>query len=249
MGSIGTLPLGARLSLSGHVLESLSLRSQTLAEAASITDRLRRDILNGEFVPGERLIELTLTERYSAGRAVVREALIELEAEELVEREANRGATVRAISLSEVIQITEARIALETLIARDAAGRCSDADRLLLREIESAMVSAIEHDDLADYSAQNTRLHAAVRTIGANCIATSLVENLLNRSSHHQFRLAFQPGRTDHSLPEHQAIIKAICMNDPDQASSAMCAHLESALETLRDWTDTEIPDESAAVR
>ena len=87
----------------------------------SVTDLLRTGILTGHFAPGERLIELQLSEHFDEGRAAIRSALVELEKEGLVQREANRGATVRRISLGEAIQITEARAALEGLVAQHAA--------------------------------------------------------------------------------------------------------------------------------
>ena len=83
----------------------------------SATDRLRNDILTGALPPGERLVELQLAERYQIGRAAIRAALLELDSEGLVRREANRGATVRRISLSDAIEITQARGALEGLVA------------------------------------------------------------------------------------------------------------------------------------
>ena len=81
---------------------------------------------SGTFPPGERLIELQLTERYGVGRAAIRAALVELDAEGLVQREANRGAAVRRISVAEAIEITQARAVLEGLIARLAAERASE---------------------------------------------------------------------------------------------------------------------------
>ena len=62
------------------------------------------------------------------GRASVRSALVELATEGLVDRAANRGATVRRITIAEAIQITEARAALESLIARHAARHATAAD-------------------------------------------------------------------------------------------------------------------------
>ena len=67
----------------------------------SITDELRADILSGDFPPGERLVELRLTDQYDCGRLAVRTALVELASEGLIEREANRGATVRHVSVHE----------------------------------------------------------------------------------------------------------------------------------------------------
>ena len=91
-----------------------------------VSDLLRNDILNGDFPPGERLIELQLTERYGVGRAAIRSAIVELSAEGLVVHETNRGAAVRRVSIEEAIEIAEARGALESLLARRAAER---ADR------------------------------------------------------------------------------------------------------------------------
>src|ERR671911_514278 len=72
--------------------------------AAPVAAQLRDDILAGTFPPGERLIELQLTERYGVGRAAIRAALVELDSEGLVRREANRGATVRRISVTEAVE-------------------------------------------------------------------------------------------------------------------------------------------------
>src|SRR4029453_9984594 len=100
---------------------------------APVADRLRDDILRGALPPGERLIELQLTERYGVGRAAIRAALAELDSEGLVRREANRGATVRRISVADAIEITQARAALEGLVARLAAERASAAETAELR--------------------------------------------------------------------------------------------------------------------
>ena len=92
-----------------------------MSRADSVTDTLRRHILEGRFEPGDRLLEVGLADHYGVGRSAIRSALVELTTEGLVEREANRGATVRRISAAEAIQITEARAVLESLIARQAA--------------------------------------------------------------------------------------------------------------------------------
>ena len=88
----------------------------------SITDSIRAAILGGEFAPGVRLVELQLAERYGASRASVRGAISELEKEGLVDREANRGATVRRVSIDEALQITEVRGLLEGLAASGPRG-------------------------------------------------------------------------------------------------------------------------------
>ena len=96
------------------------------APKKTVTERLRDDILAATFPPGERLIELQLTERYAVGRAAVRAAFVELATEGLVVHESNRGATVRRVTIAEAIEIIDARTALEGLVARLAAVRATD---------------------------------------------------------------------------------------------------------------------------
>ncbi len=201
-----------------------------------VADRLREDILGGAFPPGERLIELQLTERYGVGRAAVRAALVELDAEGLVQREANRGAAVRRISVAEAIEITEARAVLEGLIARRAAERAGDDERSALRAVVDEMAAAVRSDDKLGYSELNRTLHGTLRRVARHGVADDLVANLRNRAAHHQFRLALVPGRAGESLTEHRAIVAAVCAGDGDGAERAMHEHLASVIDVLRHW-------------
>lgn len=211
--------------------------------ALSVTDRLRDDILGGTFPPGERLIELQLTERYGVGRAAIRAALVELEVEGLVQREANRGATVRRITVAEAIEISEARGVLEGLLARLAAERCTDAERDELRGLVDEMTEAVADDDRLRYSKLNQTLHATLRRIARHRVADDLVANLRNRAAHHQFRLALVPGRAPESLAQHRAIVDAVVAGDAAAAEQAMRDHLASVVDVLRQWEafDTRI--------
>jgi DNA-binding GntR family transcriptional regulator len=203
---------------------------------ASVADRLRDDILGGALPPGERLIELQLAERYSVGRAAIRAALVELDAEGLVQREANRGATVRRISVGEAVEITEARAALEGLIARLAAERATDGEQDELRDLIVQMTDAVERDDKLTYSKLNRSLHDTLRRIARHRVADDLVANLRNRAAHHQFRLALVPGRAADSLVQHAAIVDAVVSGDGRAAEEAMHSHLASVVAVLRHW-------------
>ena len=84
---------------------------------------LRAAIADGDLLPGARLVEADLVAMLGVSRGNVRLAIDALTAEGLVERIPNRGARVRVISADEAVAITEARMALEALIARKAAER------------------------------------------------------------------------------------------------------------------------------
>ena len=207
-----------------------------MAIAVTVADRLRDDILAGAFPPGERLIELQLTERYRVGRAAIRAALVELDSEGLVLREANRGATVRRISVAEAVEITQARAALEGLVARLAAERATEAEREDLRAVLADMTEAVAERDSLAYSKLNRRLHGSLCTIARHRVAYDLVANLRNRAAHHQFRLALVPGRAAESLGQHRAIVEAVVSGDGAAAEVAMRDHLASVIDVLRHW-------------
>ena len=202
-----------------------------------VLGELRAAILRGEFAPRQRLIETELTEQYATSRFVLRNALTKLATEGLVEMQPNRGARVREISVAEAIEITEIRRAVEGLVAARAAERITDAGIAELRALGTAMTAAVEGADMLRYSELNAQLHGRVRAIAEHASATRIIEQLNGQLVRHQFRLSLVPGRPSVSLPEHLAIIDAICERNPDQAEQAMRTHLTSVLDALATFT------------
>ncbi|MFE9095637.1 GntR family transcriptional regulator [Streptomyces sp. NPDC007264] len=194
---------------------------------------IRRAILDGEFVPNQRLVEADLSEQFSASRASVRAALLSLANDGLIERVQNRGARVRAVSLAEAIEICEVRMVIEGLCAARAAQRITDEESEELRGIGESMTAAVDSGDVLGYSELNERLHRRIRDISGQRTAAQALERLNAQNVRHQFRLAVHPGRPKTSLPEHLAIIEAIRAHDADAAEEAARAHLRSVLRTL----------------
>lgn len=198
-----------------------------------VAEQLRRAIFDGQFMPNQRLVESDLSLQFGASRATIRAVLALLTGEGLVERVVNRGARVRAVSLDEAIEISEVRMVVEGLCAAKAAQRVTDEDVVTLTEIAADMKRAVASGDVLGYSELNRRLHAAVRTMSGQSVADGVLERLRGQNVRHQFRLALLPGRPTVSLPQHLAIIDAICDRDPLAAEAAMRAHLASVIETL----------------
>lgn len=200
---------------------------------ADVFDELRGAILRGEYVPRQRLIESELIERYGTSRFVLRKALTRLATEGMIELQPNRGARVREISADEAIEITEIRRAVESLVAARAAQRITDAEIAELKALGVAMAEAVANLDMLGYSELNAKLHSAVRRIADHKTATRMIDQLHGQMVRHQFRLSLVPGRPSVSLPEHQAIIDAVCARDPERAEQAMRTHLDSVLKMI----------------
>ena len=198
-------------------------------------DALRQAILGGDFAPGQRLVEEELAASLGVTRASVRAALIDLTAEDLVERIPNRGARVRVVTLDEAIAITECRMVLEGLCAAKAAERVTQAQASQLRELGDALKRAVADSETLKYSALNAELHRLVREISGQDVAAGLLERLHAQLVRHQFRLALRAGRPQVSLREHLAIIEAVCNRRQEEAGEAARNHLRSVIGALRE--------------
>jgi DNA-binding GntR family transcriptional regulator len=204
-----------------------------MADEAAVLDELRDAILAGEYVAGQRLVEVDLCERFGCSRFAVRAAIPVLASEGLVDVRRHRGARVRVIPLEEAIEITEVRGMLEGLAAARAAQRATSEDIEELREIIGQMREAIAAAELVRYSDANARLHSLIRRIAAHQTATGIIERLRAQMVRHQFMLSLVPGRPTVSLAQHERIVAAIAAADPAQAESAMRDHITSVIESL----------------
>src|SRR6187431_2890956 len=93
-----------------------------------VRDLLEEAILEGDLKPGERLRAEALAQRYGTSRTPVREALLQLEAQGLVEVEPNRGAVVRPFDRADLLDLYEVRALLEPAAAARAARRIGPDD-------------------------------------------------------------------------------------------------------------------------
>jgi len=211
------------------------------AKAQDARDALRDAILSGEYLPGERLVEAQLCERFGISRFTVRAALQDLAADGLVKVERNRGAHVRKVTLDEAVEITEVRMVLEGLVAARAAARVTDAQASELDEIGLLMRRAVGAGEFRRYGDLNQRLHGLIRGIAGHHTADTIIETLRGQLVRHQFMISLHPGRPAISLPQHERIIEAIRERNPKAAESAMREHIASVIEALRDIDATEL--------
>lgn len=204
------------------------------ATAADVAHYIRTAIAAGDMVPGQRLVEADVAEAVGASRGHVRAALADLTVEGIIERIQNRGARVRQVTLEEALEIIEVRAAVEALCAGKAAEKITDAEIAELREIGASMSEAVESGNQAAYARGNEQLHATIIRIADQKTAAETIQRLQAQAVRYQYRLSAQPGRSQVSLPEHLAIIEAVCARDVDAAYEAMHAHLSSVSDAIQ---------------
>ena len=193
-----------------------------------IETRLRSAITQGRFHAGERLIERELCEMFGVSRPSLREALRQLEAEELVTLVPNRGPVVAEITLDEAREIYEMRATLEGLAARLFTRRASDADvaelRNALRELKKAAGKSSEL--LLDLK---TKYYEILLTGCGNRTIRRELMQLHNRIR--LLRATTLAARTKAAIAEISKIIDAIENRDEDGANTASSEHIERAAE------------------
>ncbi len=192
--------------------------------------RLRRDVMDGRFPPGSALMETVLSSDYGVSRTPMREALALLEHDGLLER-APRGFRVRSGTAEDVVEIYEARIALEAEAAASAALRATELDLARLRRQHELIVHADTDEGRAAARAANFRFHELLWQAGHNATITELLVKLTARLRIYDSGPPSPFGGIEPLHQEHEDILRALHDHDADRAREAARAHLRRSLE------------------
>jgi DNA-binding GntR family transcriptional regulator len=183
--------------------------------------RLRKEILDGVFAPGTILLETALSAKYGVSRTPVREALGRLAQDGLIER-STRGFRIKQRNPEQILEIYEARIALEARSAELAAKHRTDFDLARMAHLLDERQAATESKQ---FGPLNDRWHHAMRLAAHNETVSDLLARLDSLLLLYRPR-SFTPVADDRSVEEHSAIQDAISGGDEDAAGAAMTVHL-----------------------
>ncbi len=182
-------------------------------------------ILNGEYGPGQRLVETRIAEELGTSQSPVREALRDLELLGFVESEAFRGARVRAVTIEELGEIYPVRAALEEVAARTAAPRLGGELEALEREL-TAMQEAAARGDLHDQAEHDAAFHRIIVEASGNSILIGVWNSL--RVETRTLITALKTGIDQHEIVEmHQPILEALRQHDPEKSAAAIRDHFQ----------------------
>jgi DNA-binding GntR family transcriptional regulator len=210
-----------------------------------VAEAIRKAFLRGMYAPDQRLIETDLCVAYGASRTAVRSALIALAADGVVEIERNKGARVRAIDLTEALQLAEINTVMEGLIAAQAAARATPEQAADLKDIAVEMRQAVTGSSWDAYTDLSDELHQHIREISQSDVAEDLIERLRVRMVRYQNMVSFEPGGLERSLGQHEKIIEAIASGDAPAAEAAMREHLGDVYLSLRRLQGGRSPGET----
>jgi DNA-binding GntR family transcriptional regulator/NAD(P)-dependent dehydrogenase (short-subunit alcohol dehydrogenase family) len=216
-----------------------------------VYDTLRASIISLERTPGQRLSEAELARDLGVSRTPVREAIIQLRADGLVEVTPQLGSFVSKISLRSVREAQFAREALECAAVRVAAQRLDAATAERLRQNIASQRAAQASSDLEQFYRLDEAFHREL--VAASGYPG--ISELLDRSRAHLNRVRRLslpvPDVIEELIDQHSAVLHALERNDVDQAEASLRHHLRGVyrvLVPLRDaHPDYFVPSENGA--
>lgn len=213
-----------------------------------VLDRLRDYAGEAGLAAGDRLPpERELAHRLGVSRASVKQAIVVLEVQGLVEVRHGGGTYLVGDNLdaepvdslverrSRLPDVLDAREALETKLAELAAERRTDEDVAAMR---AALVHMAEEMDGGGHGVEGDRLfHAAVTAAAHSAILAGFMRSIAEQITESRNESLRQPGRPKRSLAQHQKILDAIAEGRPKGAADAMRRHVRTVAKVrLLDW-------------
>ena len=197
----------------------------TLAER--VYQRLKHDIIHGEFQPGEAINEKVLARRYKGSRTPVREAVMRLQQEHLLRVVPNKGYFVSHITIHELNEMYEYRAQLEAFCAELAARRWSDG--ALLDRLAALAHTQYRTDDRASYERfieADTEFHIGIARLTRNRLVLRAVSDVRCQMERIMFAAIDIGYYGEVPAQEHTEILEAIVRRDAKAARKAMFDHI-----------------------
>ncbi|MEU4657614.1 GntR family transcriptional regulator [Streptomyces sp. NPDC023723] len=194
---------------------------------------LKETVLTDPAMQGEFLSEQEVADRIGVSRTPIREALLLLAAEDLVQLVPKRGARVAPLSGREITELME----LRGIVERYAAERVITTDRRPLRELGELL--ARQHgltgpDQAREFIAVDQQFHMTLVTAVGNTLLDKHYEGLRSRQVRAGVVALYNArGRQDAVLDEHGEILNALAAGDAAAACAAIDGHLKSTLRVL----------------
>ncbi|HET9859886.1 MAG TPA: GntR family transcriptional regulator [Nocardioidaceae bacterium] len=211
--------------------ERQSLRQQ-------VAHALRAALVAGEMRPGVLYSAPALAEKFGVSATPVREAMLDLASEGLVEAVRNKGFRVTELSDRELDEITQLRMLIEVPTVGEVARLCdeelaprAEALRQSAREIEALA----QERDLIRYVEVDRQFHLALLALAGNRHIVEVIGNLRARSRLYGLHQLADRGQLAASAREHEQLVDLVLARDVEGAERLMAQHIKHV---RGDWAD-----------
>jgi DNA-binding GntR family transcriptional regulator len=211
---------------------------QAPTTSSAVHQILRDEIISTARRPGEPLAEKDVAQTHNVGRTPIREALLRLADEGLVEIAPRSGTRVSRIPISILPDAMFARTAIEQAVARAAASHVRPSAYTALRGIIERQQESLAQRDREAFHAADEDFHQALAAAAGRSGVWPLVQQIKMQLDRYRRLTLPEPGRMERVIDEHLAIADAVGARQPEQAALAMNRHLDglrTSLSVIRD--------------
>lgn len=209
--------------------------TQTLAD--TIYQQLFRDIASMRLLPGTPISEQDIANTQGVSRTPVREAILRLAKERLVEVVPKSGTYVGRIPLSTLPESIMARRALEGVTVRAATERATSSQLSSLKSLLEQQQAAIEAQDIETFFQADEEFHAAIAEIAGYPGIWNIIQLLKVQVDRYRWLTVAFESIMERAILEHEQIFEAMESKDVDAAVAQMDRHLDRLkLRIASDW-------------
>ncbi|MFF5955506.1 GntR family transcriptional regulator [Streptomyces luteogriseus] len=191
-----------------------------------VADALRAALIAGELRPGEVYSAPALAARFGVSATPVREAMLDLAKEGLVDTVPNKGFRVTAVSERQLDEYTHIRALIEIPTTAELARTADPVALEALRPVAREIVSSAAAGDLIAYVEADLRFHLGLLALAGNGHLVDVVRDLRRRSRLYGLTALVEQGRLEASAEEHLEILDALLTRDEEAVRAVMARHL-----------------------
>jgi len=195
-------------------------RTDTLAQ--KVRTQLKEAVMAGRFAPGEKLTIRSIAGALQVSLTPAREALYNLASEGVLEMRPNGSVYVPELTVDRIEELTKIRIALESLAAREAVRRLTDAEIRKLAILNDGMVEANENKNYPVLIALNWQFHFGLYRASQMDQLVRMIESCWVMTGSYINVIYPQFGEVSDGISNHQQIVRALERRDADRAAVAI---------------------------
>lgn len=190
-------------------------------------EELKPLFVHEEFEKGVIISINDIAAKINMGRSPVTEALKRLETEKYIRIIPQKGIVVREMTVQEMLDLNEVRMALEGFSIRKVAERISQSDLDYLHELLKKHQAALDAGDSRRFRDLDEEFHIFLSEASGNSYIFDQIQYIREKVFNVALKLLRIPGRMETTLAEHRDIIAALEEGNAEEASKRMIKHLE----------------------
>jgi DNA-binding GntR family transcriptional regulator len=201
--------------------------------SGQITARIREKILTGVYPPGSALLQDVIAAEFGVSKIPVREALVQLRAEGLVDVFAHRGFQVRPLSSQEVDEVFRLRVQIEPAAVAEGALRAQPEDQDAARLAFGNLNDALAAGELYESGDLNRAFHIALIVPRVQPVTAEILNRLHALSQRYVRMHLLPPGRVKRATEEHGLLYEAWANRNTEETVRLTYAHIETTRDDL----------------